>query len=138
MGSRFIFYQAKQKTNLKNRLTPMTIGENKMPSHAPTPEEVEQAVFFVKWWQEFLGGLILGITGLYFRSKGKSSESVIIPMSEEEIEHRMTICKQSILLSINEIMKKHDEKLDAKFDHRDEQFLDKIEKLHKRLNKEGS
>lgn len=115
----------------------MTTGNLNMKPHIPTPEEVEHVTFLVKWWQEVLGGMILTITGLYFKSKGKSTDSVIVPMSEEEIEHRMTICKQSILLAIHEIMKNHDDKLDAKLDHRDELFLQKIEKLHNRLNKEA-
>ena len=108
-----------------------------MSPQPPTPEDAEHVIFFLRWWQEFLGGLILGMTGLYFRSKGRSSESAIVPMSEEEINHRMTICKQSVFLDLHQILDERDRRLEEKLDHRDEQFLEKIEKLHIRLNKEA-
>jgi len=114
----------------------MTTGSAKM-QHSPTPEEVEHVAFFIRWWQEFLGGAIIGITGLYLKSKGRDGDTVIIPISEEEIEHRMTICRQGIELNILRMLDERDRRLDEKLDYRDDKFLDKIEKLHIRLNKEA-
>lgn len=108
-----------------------------MSPQPPTPEDAEHVMFILRWWQEFLGGLILTITGLYFKSKGKNTENAIIPMSEEEIEHRLTICRQSVFLDIHNILDERDRRLEQKLDRRDELFLQKIEKLHIRLNKEA-
>jgi len=102
-----------------------------MSPHPPTPEDAENVIFFLRWWQEFLGGLILGITGLYFRSKGKSSESVIVPMSEEEIEHRMTICKQAVLLAIHEELDSRDTKLFKHVEKQDEKIIQHIKDIIK-------
>jgi len=107
----------------------MNAGNLVMPPHAPTPDEVEHATFLVRWWQEFLGGLILGMTGLYFRSKGKSSESAIIPMSDEEIDNRMLICKQSILLAIHDELDKRDEKLFRHVEAQDEKMINHIKDI---------
>lgn len=107
----------------------MNTGSTAMPPHTPTPEEVEHATFLVRWWQEFLGGLIIGITGLYFKSKGKSSDSAIIPMSDEEIEHRMTICKQSILMAIHEELNIRDEKLFKHVEAQDEKMIKHIKDI---------
>ena len=100
-----------------------------MPPHAPTPDEAEQAIFIVRWWTEFLGGLIAILTALFLRAKGKGTEAVITPMSEEEIEHRMTICKQSILLAMHDELDNRDKELFEHIDRKNNQLLDHVKDI---------
>lgn len=109
-----------------------------MTAHTPTPEEAESAIFLIRWWQEILGGAILSLMTLLLKSKGRKRETAIVPMSEEEINHRMTICKQGVFLDMHKILDERDRRLETKLDHRDEMFLEKIEVLHIRLNKEAA
>lgn len=104
-------------------------------AHIPDPNEAHGVAFFIKWYQEFIGGLILGLITIYFKSKGKAGERAIVPMSEEEIEHRMTICRQSIFLDMHKILDERDRRLEDKLSQHETQILEKIEKLHIRLNK---
>lgn len=93
-----------------------------------TPAEPEQAAFFIQWWQQILSGSIVIITGLLLRAKGKSAEARV-PMSGEEIEHRMTICKQDILLDLNDKLDERDAKLFKHIEDQDERMLDHIKDL---------
>jgi len=71
----------------------------------------------------------LSALALYFKAKGKSADSMIVPMSEEEIEHRMTICKQSILLAIHEELDKRDSKLFKHVEDQDEKMIQHIKDI---------
>lgn len=103
-----------------------------MPSHDP-----EHVAFFIRWWQEILSGFVVIITGLLLKSKGRQDGKVIIPMSEEEIEHRMTICRQQIIIDMHKMFDEHNHRFEKQMQHRDEDFLKKIETLHVRLNREA-
>lgn len=92
----------------------------------PTPDDVHSANFFVQWWQHILAGSIIILTGWLLKLKGRDQETAIIPMSEEEIEHRLTICKQSILISMQEELNARDEKLFRYIEEQDEKTLDHI------------
>lgn len=85
---------------------------------SPTPDIPPNEVgFLLKFWQEILAGAILLLSGLLLRAKGKKEP---VYLAEEDIEQRMTICKQSILLALNEML-----------DERDEKLLNQIEKMIK-------
>jgi len=92
-------------------------------------QEADTAMFLLRWWQEFLGGLILGSTALYFKAKGKASDSMIVPISEDEIDHKMTICKQAILLAIHDELDKRDTKLFKHVEKQDEKMIGHIKDL---------
>jgi hypothetical protein len=106
-------------------------------SHTPTPDEANAAIFFVRWWQEFLVGFLIMITGLYLRSKGKDPEKAVVPISERQIDNKITINKQEILLSMHDVLDRRDKEFQERFDRRNEEFLRQIEKLHVRLNSEA-
>lgn len=89
----------------------------------------DSALFFVKWWQEILSGLIVILTGLFLKAKGKSADSVIVPLSEAEIEHRMLICKQSILIAIHSELEKRDAKLFHHIELQDEKIINHIKDM---------
>jgi len=97
----------------------------------PTPDDVESVNFFIQWWQHILAGTIIILTGWFLNAKGRGTETVIIPMSEEEIEHRMTICKQSILLAIHEELDKRDTKLFRHVEAQDEKMINHIKDIMK-------
>lgn len=103
----------------------MNTGNAVMPPHAPTPDEAESAKFFIEWWSQILSGTIIILTGWFLKAKGKKGDA-IIPLSEKDIQQRMLICKQEMLLDIHEML-----------DERDDKFLEKIETLHIRLNREA-
>ena len=111
----------------------MRAGNTVMPPTPPTPDDVEHAHFiigwFVDWWREFLIGLITTLSAAYFRSKGKNSESVIIPISEDEIDHKMTICKQSIVIVIHEELDKRDKELFMHIDRKNKQLLSHVKDI---------
>lgn len=77
-------------------------------SDVPTPDQVEQAGFLVEFWQHILAGTIVILTSWYISAKGKKTP---IYVEESDIEQKLTICKQSILLALNEELDKRDEKL---------------------------
>ena len=93
-----------------------------------TPAEPEQAAFFIQWWQQILSGTIVIVTGLLLRAKGKSAEARV-PMSDEEITHRLTICKQDVLLDLNAILAERDTKLFKYIEDQDERMLDHIKDI---------
>jgi hypothetical protein len=97
----------------------------------PTPDDVEQTVFFVRWWQEILSGTAFIVTGLLLKAKGKNTESIIIPISEEEVEHRITICKQAVILAIHEEMNIRDEKLFTHVENENKKLLTHIKDIIK-------
>ena len=84
----------------------------------------EEAGFLLRWWQEILSGTVMILTGWLLKSKGATA--AIMPMSEEEIEHRMLICKQAIILSMKDVIESHDDKLTAILDRRDERLIERI------------
>ena len=94
-----------------------------------TPSEPEQAIFFIKWWQEILSGSIVILTGLFLRSRGEDVTTALVPMSEDEITYRMTICKQDILLDLNDKLDERDTKLFKYIEDQDERMLDHIKDL---------
>lgn len=77
---------------------------------SPTPElpTPEQANFFITFWKEVIGGTIIILLGWYARLQGKSEP---IYLDEEDVDQRMLICKQSIIIIMNEELDKRDEKL---------------------------
>ena len=111
----------------------MNTGEIKMPPHTPTPDDVEHAHFiigwFVDWWREFLLGTITAASAAYFRSKGKNQESIIVPISEDEIDHKMTICKQSIVIVIHEELDRRDKELFAHIDRKNKSLLGHVKDI---------
>ena len=100
-----------------------------MSPHAPTPDDAESVKFFIQWWQQILGGSIIMLTGWFLKSKGKDAVPVVIPVGEKEFDNRLTICKQSVLLSMNESLKERDKVLFAHIEKRDEELLKHIKEL---------
>lgn len=68
-------------------------------SPAPTPDDIEAISFAARWWQEFLTGVIVIASAALLKAKGKKEP---VYLAEEDIEQRMLICKQSILMAIDE------------------------------------
>ena len=98
-----------------------------MSPHAPTPDDVEHAHFILKfaadWWSEFLLGVITVLSSIYFRTKGRDADSVIIPLSEEHIDNKMTMCQQEMLLLIGKQNVERDNKFKNDLDARDSKLL---------------
>lgn len=90
---------------------------------APSPEDAEHALFIVKWWKEFFLGLG-ALLGVFAVVKKGQKVPVVIPDKELEsrinleMELRLQVCRQSILLDLNRML-----------DERDEKLLNRIEKL---------
>jgi|Deesub1362B_J571_1020462.scaffolds.fasta_scaffold06751_3 hypothetical protein len=99
-----------------------------MASHV-TPDDVEHTVFFIRWWQEILSGSVMILTGWLLKAKGKKLESVIVPISEEEVEHRIIICKQAVIMAVHEEMDRRDEKLFAHVETQNEKLLSHIKDI---------
>lgn len=93
-----------------------------MPPHPPTPDDVEHAhfmyKFFIDWWGSFLSGAILLLMG--WRLKVRGGSDAIIPLSENHIDNKLTICKQAILLAINEDLDERDSRMLKRVETRDE------------------
>ena len=107
----------------------MTTGTLKMPPHAPTPDDVEHVNFFIQWWQHILGGTIITLMGWLLTSKGKQNEEVAIPVSIRELEHRLTISEQKMLLSFGAQLSERDKTLYAHIQKRDDDLLERIKEI---------
>ena len=113
----------------------MTAGTNKMSPHTPTPDDVEHAHIVLKfaatWWSEFLLGVITVLSGVYFSTKVRDTESVIIPLSEEHIDNKMKICQQDMLILIGKQNIERDAKTKQDLNDRDKKLLDHIRDMIK-------
>lgn len=114
----------------------MKTGPKTMQSQPPTPETAEHVIFLIRWWQEILGGIIITLTTLFLKSKGKEADNTIIPMSQIEIQQQLTICKQGIILELHKMLEERGMRIEAKLEVRDRHLLEEIEKLHMRINRE--
>lgn len=71
----------------------------------PTPDDIENISMLAKWWQEFLTGVIILASAALLKAKGKKEPVYLV---EEDIEQRLTICKQGVMMAVDDII---DEKL---------------------------
>ena len=108
-------------------------GKNNMPPHTPSPEEVHHISFITKWWMEFLGMITLGMIGLYFKAQRKiTTETLdqrVVPIGDKELNNRLLICKQSILLSMREELNNRDKELFRHVDRKNKELLQHIKDI---------
>ena len=91
--------------------------------------EAEQTVFLIRWWQEILSGSIVILTGVLLKTRGEKVAAAVVPMTEEAITTRMTICKQDILLELNDRLDERDTKLFKHIEDQDERMLGHIKDI---------
>lgn len=99
----------------------------------PSPDDAEQAFFFIRWWQEILSGAIVILTGWFLKAKGLSKDTVpvALPMSEEEIEHRLTISRQAVVMEISEVLRQRDKEFFKHVEDQNAKLLDHMRDLTK-------
>ncbi len=75
---------------------------------APSQDEMQHALFFIKWGKEFLLGASIIIGSIYTIRKGKQHEkdNQITPISEDHIDNKLQLCAY-------ELENKVDEKIDS-------------------------
>lgn len=95
----------------------------------PTPDDAQNVIFLIRWWQEILSGLIIILTGWFLKTKGSREESPISPLTDEAIERRLTICKQAILIALHQELDKRDAKLFKHIEKRDEKMVDHMKDI---------
>jgi len=105
-----------------------------MAGDVPTPDQAEQALFFIKWWKEFFIGLaaILGITATI--KKGQKIPAlipVLVPITEKELTNRMDLCRHELKDEMHDDFRTimHELKVELKEDQ--DQMFEKIELLIK-------
>jgi len=101
------------------------VEEIRIMSH-PTPEEAYTAMNIVQYF--IIGVGAIGATTLAVVKGKKVKEE---RMSIAEVEHRMTICKQDILLVLNTSLNERDKKLFSYIENQDEKLLEHIKDIIK-------
>ena len=68
-----------------------SVLEEKQMSFSPTPDDVEHAIFYVRWWKEFFLGLAAFAGILATMRKGKKLP-VVAAISETKIDLKLVEC----------------------------------------------
>ena len=78
-------------------------------SQPPSPDDLDHALFFVKYWQYFTAGL-LSLAGVTAVVRKGSKIDKITPLSEKHIDNKLKICA-------SELEDKIQDKIQTKLDH---------------------
>lgn len=74
-------------------------------------QETDVVSTFVKFWQEILAGAILLFVTWYTRLKGKKAQ---IFVTEKDLDMKLKLMQQDLLLQMGEKFDEHEEKLVAR------------------------
>jgi len=99
----------------------------------PTPDQVEQSLFIVKWWKEFLLSLtaalsiFAGVKRVQKVAPIEEKDQKVAPIGEKELDNRMQLCKHELKDElhddIREIMREHKAEMSKEF----KDLIEKIE-----------
>ena len=67
-----------------------------------------EAGYFIKFWQEILGGVIIILVGWYVKATGKREP---IYLTKEAVERDMLACRRDVMNEFRQELDRRDEKL---------------------------
>jgi len=94
----------------------------------PTPDQAEQALFFIKWWKEFMLGFG-ALVGIFATIKKGQKVPVLIPITEKELTNRMDLCRHELKDEIHNDIRTIMHELKEEMKEDQTQMLEKIELL---------